>query len=239
MSMRAQQRRSNASLAARTLPGRGCHHAVTAHVLHRAVCRGMDAPISRIEDPHWATQLGAMPHRSASSLHDGPSSWHIWWEGHEFGRRRSRLGGQDGTDDTGSVAAVRGAVCLVDRIIQVLRLDKARLFVDAAGPNPRLVAGLGAAEPGGGALVDGADVEVVTGVRSIPSRRRDARCSSSAAPIVLCSSLVQHGHEPVSVGDACGGWWSPPTTRVRTRPEAGQRSHAPSGPCVSAAPYQA
>jgi hypothetical protein len=71
------------------------------------------------------------------------------------------LGADDGVDDASRVAAVLGAVGGVDLLVQVVGLDQAHIFVDAAGLDVGFVADLGAAEPGGGAAVDGSDIEVV------------------------------------------------------------------------------
>src|SRR5215218_1042010 len=80
---------------------------------------------------------------------------------HEPEGRGSRLWADDGVDDAGGVAAVLGAVGGVDLLVQVIDLDQAHVFVDAAGLDVAFVADLGATEPGGGAAVDGPDIEVV------------------------------------------------------------------------------
>jgi hypothetical protein len=68
---------------------------------------------------------------------------------------------QHAFDDAGSAPAVLRAVRGVDLVIDVVRLDEENVFVDATGVNVRFVTILGAAEPGGGASVDGSDEEVV------------------------------------------------------------------------------
>src|SRR5512132_1240470 len=73
----------------------------------------------------------------------------------------ARLWADDGVDDGGGVAAVLGAVGGVDLLVQVVDLDQVHVFVDAAGLDVGFVACLGATEPGGGAAVDGSDIEVV------------------------------------------------------------------------------
>ena len=57
----------------------------------------------------------------------------------------------------------------VDLVVHVVRLDEENILVDAAGTNAALVTHLDAAEPGGRASVDGADVEVVA-VANDPDR---------------------------------------------------------------------
>lgn len=66
-------------------------------------------------------------------------------------------------DDASGVAAVLSAVHGVDLVVDVGvgLLHKGDVFLDAAGPDPAFMAHLSAPEPGGGAPVNGADVEVV------------------------------------------------------------------------------
>ena len=73
------------------------------------------------------------------------------------------------------------------------------VFVYAASSDVAFVARLGATEPGHRAPAHRADVEVIAvaddpdgdgTLRSVPSRRSDAICSSSAVPLLVSSSLV-------------------------------------------------
>src|SRR5437763_8435296 len=81
---------------------------------------------------------------------------------HELDRRGSRLRTDDASDDACGVAAVLGAVGGVDLVIEIGGgVYEDDVFLDAAGADVTFVPVLGAAEPGGGAPVNGSDVEVV------------------------------------------------------------------------------
>src|SRR5207247_11102211 len=79
---------------------------------------------------------------------------------HESERRRSRHRAGD-ADDARWVATVLSAVCDIELVAEFASLLEAHILLDAASPDPTFVAPRRATEPGGGALVDGSDVEVV------------------------------------------------------------------------------
>jgi len=78
------------------------------------------------------------------------------------------LGADDAGNDALGVSVVLVAVGGVDLVIHVVRLDEVDVFLDVAGADVGFVSRLCAAEPRGGASVDGA-----------------------AVPILLSSSVVQ------------------------------------------------
>ena len=103
-------------------------------------------------------------------------------------------------DDACGVAPVLGAVRRVEFIVDVVAgVGEGDVFADAPGLDVAFVPLLGAAEPGGTGPVDGSDIEAIavaddpdrSRAPSVPSRRSEAICSSSAAPILVSSSLVQ------------------------------------------------
>jgi hypothetical protein len=105
----------------------------------------------------------------------------MWYQ---FDRRGPRSRAQCRVDYVWGVAAVLGAVCSVDLVLDVTvsvgDIHEGDVFLDTAGPDPAFVAHLGASVPRGGAPVYGPDVEVIAYADDPDRHRVSQRAITSA-----------------------------------------------------------
>src|SRR5439155_27248236 len=113
----------------------------------------------------------------------------------------------DAADDAFGVSGVLSAVRRVELVVDVLRLDEEHVLVDTAGFDVGFVARLCAAEPGGRASIDGADVEVVIAAddphrhrlaqRAVTSHGREIQLFSGSDLAELVTRPRAHSASPI------------------------------------------
>jgi hypothetical protein len=129
--------------------------------------------------------------------------------GQEPDGRGTGTGAGDGVGDALCVPLIFGPVGNVDLVVEaVVSIREGDVFVDAAGPDVAFVSYLGAAKPGGGGPVDGADVKIVAvGTTQIaeggPPRGR-GRAAVSLARALRCARALQV-HLPLRLDDLLEG----------------------------------